>query len=207
MQNAERHSQAREVSVSVDVDKDVIRLTVSDDGVGVDPLEIERALLNRTHFGLRQIKRRAEDAGGSARFTSSVEGGFHGGGRAATRVSATTRIRFCVADDHIVIHDGLRAMADRTEDLEYAGGAADVASLRLLLDRVHPDLLVLDLRFGCVDGFAVCRDVLREHDTLKVMFFSASGDVELLREGVASGGSGYLLKDASRPRSRQRYVR
>lgn len=112
-------------------------------------------------------------------------------------MSAATRIRFCVADDHIVIHDGLRAMADRTDDLEYAGGAADVASLRLLLDKVHPDLLVLDLRFGCVDGFAVCRDVLREHDTLKVMFFSAFGDVELLREGVASGGSGYLLKDAS----------
>ena len=97
----------------------------------------------------------------------------------------------------MVIHDGLRAMAERAEELEFAGGATDARSLLSLLSEAEPDLLILDLRFGSDDGFAVCRTVREAHPELVIMFFSAFGDVDLLREGLEAGGSGYILKDAS----------
>jgi DNA-binding NarL/FixJ family response regulator len=60
-----------------------------------------------------------------------------------------------------------------------------------------PDVLLLDLRLGSEDGFAVCRKLHREWPEIRILIFTAFGDGELLETSVHAGASGYLLKDVS----------
>lgn len=109
-------------------------------------------------------------------------------------------IRFCVVDDHDVVHGGLRAMADREPDLEYLGGATTVADGADLVDRLRPAVAILDLRIGERDGgngIDLCRTFTARYPDLLVVLFSAYGNSELLAQAIEAGASGYVLKETS----------
>ncbi|WP_326566684.1 response regulator transcription factor [Amycolatopsis rhabdoformis] len=109
-------------------------------------------------------------------------------------------IRFCVVDDHEVIHDGLRAMADREPDLEFLGGATTVTDGEQLVDTVQPAVAILDLRIGERDGgngIDLCRVFTGRYPKLSVVLFSAYGNGELLAQAIDAGAAGYMLKETS----------
>ncbi|MFI5613488.1 response regulator transcription factor [Amycolatopsis sp. NPDC051903] len=109
-------------------------------------------------------------------------------------------IRFCVIDDHEVVHDGLRAMADREPDLEFLGGATTVPDGEHLVEQVHPAVAILDLRIGERDGgngIDLCRTFHSRYPGLAVVLFSAYGNGELLAQAIAAGAAGYMLKETS----------
>jgi DNA-binding NarL/FixJ family response regulator len=102
-----------------------------------------------------------------------------------------------VVDDHMIVLDGLRAMAERTDDIEYWGGASSGRELLELLANGLPHVLLLDLRLASENGFEVCRRVHALHPTVRIVVFTAHGNASLLRESVRAGAVGYILKDAS----------
>ncbi|MET7991381.1 response regulator transcription factor [Amycolatopsis sp. NPDC005232] len=109
-------------------------------------------------------------------------------------------IRFCVVDDHEVIHDGLRAMAEREPDLEFLGGATTVTDGEVLVEQVQPAVAILDLRIGERDGgngIDLCRTFTGRYPALSVVMFSAYGNGELLAKAIEAGAAGYLLKETS----------
>lgn len=102
-----------------------------------------------------------------------------------------------VVDDHMIVLDGIRAMAERTEDIEYWGGASSGREVLEMMSRGLPHVLLLDLRLASENGFEICRRVHEAHPSVRVVMFTAHGDVALLRESVRAGAVGYILKDAS----------
>lgn len=109
-------------------------------------------------------------------------------------------IRFCVLDDHAVVHDGLRAMADREDDLEFAGAATSSEQALALIEERKPDMLLLDLLLDGENSSDLCADLTRRFPALLVLVFSAYGNAELLAQTIRAGAAGYVLKDTDTDR-------
>ncbi|MBO0877106.1 MAG: response regulator transcription factor [Pseudonocardia sp.] len=109
-------------------------------------------------------------------------------------------IRFCVVDDHEIIHDGLRAMADREPDLEFAGATTRPDDAVALVRRARPDVLLLDLRLGANNSTGLCAELAGTFPNLAVLMFSAYGNAELLTQAIRAGAAGYVVKDTSTTR-------
>lgn len=107
------------------------------------------------------------------------------------------RITLAIVDDHMVVHDGVRAMAAESSDIELVWAADSSEQLEELVKDQTPDILLLDLRLGLEDGFAVCRKLRGNYPGIRILMFTAFGNVELLQASIRAGASGYVLKDVS----------
>jgi two-component system response regulator DevR len=111
-----------------------------------------------------------------------------------------TTLRFCVIDDHMVVHDGLRAMAAREDDLEFAGAAETPDDGLVLVGKARPDIVLLDLRLGGVNSTDLCASLRERHPEVAILVFSAYGNAELLTQVIRAGAAGYVLKDTNTAR-------
>lgn len=102
-----------------------------------------------------------------------------------------------IVDDHQVVQDGIRLLAERTEGFDFWGASSSAADLLRRLERGAPDILLLDLRIGKDDGMALCRAVRERAPQTQVVVFTAFGELDLLRESVDAGAAGFVLKGTS----------
>ncbi|MCA1186715.1 MULTISPECIES: response regulator transcription factor [unclassified Saccharopolyspora] len=109
-------------------------------------------------------------------------------------------IRFCVVDDHEIVHDGLRAMADREPDLEFVGAVASASEAQELVEGERPDVLLLDMRLGSGNSIDTCAVLSAAFPDLKIAVFSAYGNAELLERAIRAGAAGYVLKETTTAR-------
>jgi DNA-binding NarL/FixJ family response regulator len=100
-----------------------------------------------------------------------------------------------VVDDHMVVRDGIRALADRTESLELVGEAASSTETLSLLANRTADVALVDYRLGDGSGLDLCAEIKRSHPDVHVVIFTAFGNPQLLAEAIRAGASGYVLKD------------
>lgn len=106
-------------------------------------------------------------------------------------------IRVGIVDDHPVVRDGVRRMAEQAPGLGFCGEASNGEELKALLGRIELDVLIFDVRLADEDGFALCAWVHCTYPDLRVLMLSAFGNAYLLQESVRAGASGYALKDVS----------
>jgi DNA-binding NarL/FixJ family response regulator len=108
-----------------------------------------------------------------------------------------TRVRVVVADDDVLLREGLASLLDRSE-FEVVGQAGDGAQLLALVRDVAPDLVVTDIRMpptNTTEGLDAARVIREEWPDVGILVLSAHVDVEHAMELLASGRSvGYLLK-------------
>lgn len=106
-------------------------------------------------------------------------------------------IRVLIADDHAIVREGLRSLLGEEHDLEVVGEAASGEAAVAEVQRHAPDVVLLDVRMpGKLDGLgALARIRALRPATQVVMLTTFSGEREV-KEAVASGAIGYLLKDA-----------
>lgn len=106
-------------------------------------------------------------------------------------------IKVGIIDDHPIVRDGVRRMAEQTVGIVFCGGASNGEELEDLLRRVEPDVLIFDIRLADEDGFTLCAWVHRTHPRIRLLVLSAFGNAYLLQESVRAGACGYALKDVS----------
>jgi two-component system NarL family response regulator len=110
---------------------------------------------------------------------------------------AGERIRIVVADDHAVVRMGLVALINSEPDLRVVGEAEDGREALELFHRLHPDVLLVDVRMPGMDGVAATRAVCQESPSARVIILSSyDGDEEIYR-ALEAGARGYLLKKDS----------
>jgi NarL family two-component system response regulator LiaR len=105
-------------------------------------------------------------------------------------------IRVLVVDDHAVVREGLRAFLDLQDGIEVVGEAADGAEAIAAVERLQPDVALMDLVMPKLDGVAAMR-MLREHaPRTRVIVLTSFLDDDKLMPALRAGAAGYLLKNA-----------
>jgi DNA-binding NarL/FixJ family response regulator len=103
-------------------------------------------------------------------------------------------IRVLLVDDHPVVHDGVAAALNRTEDIRLAGAVLTVEAALAALRRLAPDIVLLDVRLHGADGLAGIGALLSARPELRVIVFSAYDLDEYVFGAIKAGAKGYVLK-------------
>lgn len=103
--------------------------------------------------------------------------------------------RIVLADDHVLVRQGLRRILEGMPDLEVIGEANDGLELLDLLRRVRPDLVVLDIFMPNLRGIEAIHEIRKIHSEVKVLILTMHKDKEYLYLALSAGAKGYLLKE------------
>jgi two-component system, NarL family, response regulator LiaR len=105
------------------------------------------------------------------------------------------KIRIVIADDHAVVREGTRALLEKEEDMEVVGEASDGEEAVKLIERLKPDIAILDVSMPKLSGIEVTRQVKTILPSLGILILSAYDNDEYVFALLEAGAAGYLLKD------------
>jgi two-component system response regulator NreC len=106
-------------------------------------------------------------------------------------------LRVLIVDDHAVVRAGLRHLVDAEDDLETVGEAGDAREAIFEARSSKPDVILMDVVMPDQSGLDVLPSLLHEHPETKVLILSMQDDPRYVREALAAGASGYVLKEAA----------
>ncbi len=106
-------------------------------------------------------------------------------------------IRIMLADDYEVVRQGLRRILESRKDWEICGEAADGGAAVELAIKLKPDVVVMELSMRELNGLEATRRIRRALPSTEVLIFTTRESMELIREALAAGARGYVLKSES----------
>jgi DNA-binding NarL/FixJ family response regulator len=106
-------------------------------------------------------------------------------------------IRVLLVDDHALVRDGLRALIDQEPDLVVCGTASSGAEALQALEASGPDLIILDLSLGDVDGTRLIRLLLERSPKVHILVLSVYEEEVYAERCLRAGARGYLNKRAA----------
>jgi len=107
------------------------------------------------------------------------------------------KIRILVADDHAIFREGLRKLLENAEDVEIVGEAPNGNECVRLLDKLKPDVLLLDLRMPEKDGLSVLENVNFDALQTRVIVLTAAEDDRDVVRAMRLGARGIVLKQSA----------
>ena len=109
-----------------------------------------------------------------------------------------TKIHLVIADDHLVVRDGLRGMLESQPDFEVVGEASNGEEAVQLTSSLKPEVVLMDLRMPVMDGVTAIRQIKDSQPGIQVLVLTTyDSDADIL-PAIEAGATGYLLKDISR---------
>jgi NarL family two-component system response regulator YdfI len=99
----------------------------------------------------------------------------------------TPPIRILIADDHLIIRQGIRLILETEDDFELVGEAADGAEALRLCAELHPDVVLMDLRMPGMDGLAAIERLHIERPEIAVVILTTFNEDDLMLRGLRRG--------------------
>ena len=106
-------------------------------------------------------------------------------------------IRVLIVDDHPIVHEGIAAALHRTPDIGVVGGVESIDAALAALDRMQPDVILLDVRLQGEEGLSAIGTLLRARPGLAIIMFSAYDMDAYVLGAIRAGARGYVLKGAA----------
>lgn len=110
----------------------------------------------------------------------------------------TDSIRVLIADDHLIVREGLRLIFETADSIEVVGEASDGAEAIRLADELKPNVVLMDLRMPNVDGLTAIERLRSAQPDIAVVILTTYNEDALMMRGLKAGARGYLLKDTDR---------
>lgn len=107
-------------------------------------------------------------------------------------------IRLLIADDHLIIRQGLRLILETQDEFEIVAEASDGAEAIDLCEEINPDVVLMDLRMPGMDGLTAIEKLREIQPEIAVVILTTFNEDELMLRGLQAGARGYLLKDTDR---------
>lgn len=107
-------------------------------------------------------------------------------------------IRILIADDHLIVRQGLRLILETEPDLALIGEATDGAEAVRLAEELHPDVILMDLRMPVTDGLTAIEKLRLSQPQIAIVILTTFDEDDLMLRGLRAGAKGFLLKDTSR---------
>jgi DNA-binding NarL/FixJ family response regulator len=111
------------------------------------------------------------------------------------RNSAMAPYNIVLADDHILVRQGIKKIIQEDGNMQVVGEAGDGLELLEILEKITPDLVILDISMPRLRGLAAARQIKQFYPDIKVLILSMHRSKEYLQEALAVGVDGYLLKE------------
>ncbi len=108
--------------------------------------------------------------------------------------SEHSNIRFVIADDHVVLRQGLRALLDAVPGWSVVGEASDGFEVLPLVEHHTPDVVILDLSMPQLGGVETIARLRRSNSNCAILVLSAKDDDNSVREAMRAGANGFLPK-------------
>ena len=107
--------------------------------------------------------------------------------------------RICVllADDHLVVRKGLRAILERHSGIEVVGEAADGREAVALSENLNPDVVIIDITMPHLNGIDAAAQIVKRNPKIGVVILSVHSDETYILRSLNAGAKGYLLKDSA----------
>ena len=112
--------------------------------------------------------------------------------------AADAPITILTADDHPLIRDGLAAVLRAESGLQVVAEAANGEEAIEAYARLHPDIVLMDLRMPVMDGLTATRAILADDPNARIIVLTTYDGDEDIHRALAAGARGYLLKDMMR---------
>jgi len=97
-------------------------------------------------------------------------------------------------DDHPIVIEGLKQLIDQQPDLRVCGELSDGRAALATVERLRPDLAVVDLSLKDVNGLDVIKTLKAEHPALPVLALSMHDEMLYAERALRAGASGYVMK-------------
>jgi DNA-binding NarL/FixJ family response regulator len=107
------------------------------------------------------------------------------------------RITVLLAEDHMVVREGLRKLLQAEDDLEVVGEAQNGRQAVELTKKLFPTVVVMDIAMPLLNGVEATRQIRKAIPGAKVLILSAHGDDAYVDQAIASGAAGFLVKQTS----------
>jgi DNA-binding NarL/FixJ family response regulator len=105
------------------------------------------------------------------------------------------RYRIVLADDHVLLRTGLKSILEKTADLEIIGEAGCGLELLALLNKITPDMVILDISLPMLRGIEATREIKAIYPNVKVLILTMHKNKEYVHQAISAGAEGYLLKE------------
>ena len=108
-----------------------------------------------------------------------------------------TPVRVLIADDQALFREGLRTLLSTRPEVAVVGEAANGEEAVALVDSLHPDVVLMDLRMPVMDGIVATARIHDRMPAVPVLVLTTFDDDASLFGALRAGAAGYLLKDVS----------
>jgi DNA-binding NarL/FixJ family response regulator len=109
------------------------------------------------------------------------------------------KIRILLVDDHAILREGIRAILEQEPDITVVGEAEDGRTAVRLACQLIPDIVLMDIAMPLLNGLEATRQIRHDCPEARVLILSMYDNDEYIRQALANGAMGYILKDATAP--------
>ena len=106
-------------------------------------------------------------------------------------------ISIILADDHVIMRDGLRHLLEEESDIEIVGEADNGRDAVEISLKNKPDIVIMDVAMHDMNGIEATRQIIKENPKIKIIALSMHSERQIVVGIFRAGASGYLLKDST----------
>lgn len=193
--NARRYSGENQASVVIEVENEFVQAVIEDHGVGFNEKLNQSNSSKSSHFGLKIMRERAGEVGGTVKVESAPAKGTRVIARLPRKLSSGEALaaRVMIADDHPLFMDGLRNML-AVRGVHVIGTARDGMEAREMARALQPDIILMDINMPRMNGLEATRLIRLEMPHVKVVMLTTSMEKQDVLEALKVGASGYFSK-------------
>jgi DNA-binding NarL/FixJ family response regulator len=107
-------------------------------------------------------------------------------------------IQILIIDDHPLVSDGVAAMMKGLDYMQIMGACKSGKEALFFLKDHFPDIILLDISLPDMDGIDLCEQIRKQNKKTKILGLTSTNEAGIIRQFLAKGGNGYLLKNMER---------
>jgi DNA-binding NarL/FixJ family response regulator len=105
-------------------------------------------------------------------------------------------IRVLLVDDHPLVRTGVAAVLSNDDEIVVVGEAASAEEGFVEIDRLRPDIVMIDVRLPGLDGIDACESILTSHPKVKVIMLTRFPNESVMVRAFTAGAHGFLVKES-----------